>query len=155
MGTVFNASDYSNSVKLQLLCFRATNAVSSISDYLIEEEENVRRRWNKPWEIITQCCLGLKKWRVWAFYEHQPLNISSEAWLEAQQLFVYHAEMTRTCFWDEFSSIEYDLLQPILGIIEEICGLYGFDGCIREKRSLDFILSNLDSRHDGGGTLLH
>lgn len=83
MGTVFNACDYSNSVKIQLLCFRATNAVSSISDYLIEEEENVRKRWNKPWEIITQCCLGLKKWRVWAFYEHQPLNIPSEAWLEA------------------------------------------------------------------------
>lgn len=155
MGKVFNAVEYSRSVKLQLLCIRAAQAVASINSYLIEEEENVQSRWNASWEVIAQCCLGLKKWRVWAFYEIQPLDNSSEAWLEAHQLVVFHAAMNSPCFWDDFSYVEYDLLYPVLGLIEEIGELYGFGECVRDSNGLDRIPSKFDSGHDGGSNLLH
>lgn len=154
MGNVFKANEYAQTVQLQLLCIRAANAVSYVSNYLLEEEGNVARRWNYPWEVVARCCLGIKRWRVWAFYEVNPLVASSEAWLEAQQLVLFHGEMSRADFWEDFSALEYDLLCPLLTIIEEICELHVLRTWKGQQSDSDAYHPTFDEGY-GGGNLLN
>ena len=127
MGKAHLAGDYAVKVKLHLTATSVTTKIAQVARYLENPRSDLAANWGKSWETIGECVIRLDKWKTWAIYEVDPFSTSSEAYSEACELGQIFHQFVGDSFWDAFSDDEYDLLEPLAYLVEDVCRLHGIN----------------------------